>query len=331
MKLPSTSSSGKKAGAQPSSITVGKLLSMLGASDNALKLIPEDAEDIWLLYNVLLRVGDLVTCSTHRKVSVGNNNANVEKIRLTLCVAVESIEYDGEGSEIRLKGRNTTENEHVKLGAYHTLEIAPSRSLTIKKHEPWDDISLEKLREALDPAASADLAVVMITEGHAIVCLVGTNCTLTKAKIETSLPKKKGAAAMTGYEKAITGFYGRVYAAIIQHVDWDTVKCLVIAGPGFAKESLMTYINAESVKRQQEDAASKTLLLNKSKIVLASASTAYKHSIKEVLSSPEVAPKIKDTKAVQEARAMEDFLTMLGSEPARAMCVLDSCSFARTP
>jgi protein pelota len=91
----------------------------------------------------------------------------------------------------------------------------------------------------------------------------------------------------------------------------------VIAGPGFAKESLLAHINAESVKRQQ-DAASKALLLNKSKIVLATASTAYKHSIKEVLSSPDVLPRIQDTKAVQESRAMESFLTMLGSEPARA-------------
>lgn len=92
----------------------------------------------------------------------------------------------------------------------------------------------------------------------------------------------------------------------------------MIAGPGFAKDSLLSYIHEESVKRQQEE-GSKALLLNKSKIVVASASTAYKHSIKEVLSSPEVAPRIKDTKAVQEARAMESFLTMLGSEPARAM------------
>ena len=65
-----------------------------------------------------------MTASTYRKVTVGNS-ASVEKIRLTLCVTVESVDYDGEGQEIRLRGRNRTETEHVKLGAYHTLEIAP--------------------------------------------------------------------------------------------------------------------------------------------------------------------------------------------------------------
>jgi len=37
------------------------------------------------------------------------------------------------GSSIRLKGRNLTESEHIKLGAYHTLELEPSRAFTIHK------------------------------------------------------------------------------------------------------------------------------------------------------------------------------------------------------
>jgi len=42
------------------------------------------------------------------------------------------------------------------------------------------------------------------------------------------LPKKKGAAAMTNYEKSIATFYDRVYSAIVQHVDWDTVRHVVV-------------------------------------------------------------------------------------------------------
>ena len=68
MKLPS---SNKKAPhGQHSTVTLAKLGGMLSNNDNALKLIPEDAEDIWLLYNIL-RVGDAVSASTYRKVSVG--------------------------------------------------------------------------------------------------------------------------------------------------------------------------------------------------------------------------------------------------------------------
>lgn len=46
-------------------------------------------------------------------------------------------------------------------------------------------------------------------EGLANVCLVGASTTLVKAKIEASLPRKRGAAA-AGYDKALASFYDKV-------------------------------------------------------------------------------------------------------------------------
>lgn len=66
------------------------------------------------------------------------------------------------GQQIRLRGKNTTENEHVKLGAYHTLEIELQRPFSLYKQE-WDLLDLERIQQACDPAASADLAAVLIT------------------------------------------------------------------------------------------------------------------------------------------------------------------------
>jgi stalled ribosome rescue protein Dom34 len=66
------------------------------------------------------------------------------------------------GSSIRLKGRNLTESEHVKLGAYHTLELEPGRSFMLHK-ALWDGLDIERIRTATDPQASADLAALLIT------------------------------------------------------------------------------------------------------------------------------------------------------------------------
>src|SRR5690242_7239285 len=41
----------------------------------------------------------------------------------------------------------------------------------------------------------------------------------------------------------------QVFTAVVRHIDWSIVKCLVIAGPGFAKDSFKTYLDAEAVKR----------------------------------------------------------------------------------
>ena len=45
--------------------------------------------------------------------------------------------------------------------------------------------------QACDPTATADLAAVVMQEGIAHVCLVTSSMTLVRAKIETSIPRKR--------------------------------------------------------------------------------------------------------------------------------------------
>ena len=41
----------------------------------------------------------------------------------------------------------------------------------------------------------------------------------------------------------------QVYEAVVRHVDWEVVKCLVIAGPGFTNDSFKTFLDAEAVRQ----------------------------------------------------------------------------------
>lgn len=40
----------------------------------------------------------------------------------------------------------------------------------------------------------------------------------------------------------------QVFAAIVRHVDWDIVRCLVIAGPGFAKDEFREYLDKGGIR-----------------------------------------------------------------------------------
>lgn len=91
-------------------------------SNNAIVI----GEDLWHVYN-LIREGDNVSSVTQRKVT-RNARGDSEIVKLKLLVKVENVDFDSEGDEIRLKGRNLTESEHIRLGAYHTLSIIPNRS-----------------------------------------------------------------------------------------------------------------------------------------------------------------------------------------------------------
>ncbi|KAK9906404.1 hypothetical protein WJX75_001282 [Coccomyxa subellipsoidea] len=275
------------------------------------KLVPEEGEDMWHVYN-LIREGDRVTATTFRKIARDSGaGSESERVRIKLTVQVEGVDFDPEGQSIRLRGKNLTETEHVKLGAYHTLELEPQRAFTLEKAS-WDSLDIERIKQACDPAASADLAAVLITEGLANVCLVGSSTTVLKAKVEANLPRKRGAAA-AGYDKALESFFNKVLTAVTRHVDWTIVRCLVIAGPGFTKEEFRKYLDAEAVRRDIRD-----LITNKQKVITAHASSAYKHALREVLEAQGIASQIKDTKAAQEVSALAAFYAMLGQDSARA-------------
>uniref|UniRef100_A0A1B0G3D8 Pelota N-terminal domain-containing protein n=1 Tax=Glossina morsitans morsitans TaxID=37546 RepID=A0A1B0G3D8_GLOMM len=47
-------------------------------------------------------------------------------------------------SALRLKDRNIVENQYVKMGAYHTLDLELNRKFELRKRE-WDTVALERI------------------------------------------------------------------------------------------------------------------------------------------------------------------------------------------
>lgn len=276
------------------------------------KVVPEDSEDLWHAYN-LITEGDLVSSATVRKVQKETGGGKeAERVHLSLEIEVEAIEFDSTSSELRLRGKNVAESEHVKLGAYHTLVIELQRPFTLTK-ESWDSIDVERLRDACDPAASSDVAAVMLQEGLANVCLLGRSVTTVKARVETAIPRKRGAAG-SAYDKALQKFFEAVLQAVLRHVDFGIVRCLILASPGFTKDQFFEYMFLEATRRGLTN-----LLENRSRVVLVHASSGYKHALKEVLTVPAVMAQIRDTKAAREVHALQAFHAMLTEDSARAL------------
>nr|CAH7736337.1 unnamed protein product [Callosobruchus chinensis] len=280
--------------------------------DGSVALIPEEPEDMWHAYN-LIAEGDSVRSTTIRKVqtesSTGSSTSN--RVRTTLTISVENIDFDTQGCMLRLKGRNIEENQYVKMGAYHTLDLELNRKFILRKQE-WDSVSLERIEQASDPTKSADVAAVIMQEGLAYVCLITSSMTLVRAKIDVAIPRKRKGLVQQ-HEKALLKFYDQVMQAILRHVNFDIVKCVLIASPGFVRDQFYEYMFQTAVNTDN-----KLLLENKSKFMLVHSSSGFKHSLKEVLQDPSVMNKISDTKAASEVKAIETFYTMLQCEPAKA-------------
>lgn len=275
-------------------------------------LVPEEPEDMWHAYN-LIAEGDSVRASTIRKVQNESNtgSSTSSRIRTMLTISVETIDFDTQACVLRLKGRNISENQYVKMGAYHTLDLELNRKFDLSKPE-WDSISLDRIETACNVEKTADVAAVMMQEGLANIMLITASMSLVRTKIEQNIPRKRR-GDVKQHEKALVRFYDSVMQGILRHINFDIVKCILLASPGFVKDKFFEYMFQEAVKSDN-----KVLIENKSKFLLVHASSGFKHSLKEILADPVVMSKMQDTKALGEVKVLDTFYSILSSDPSRA-------------
>lgn len=93
-----------------------------------------------------------------------------------------------------------------------------------------------------------------LRSGTAAVCLLSEHMTTVRQRIETSVPRKRKGGT-SGHDKvcfsahyskvhgrahmqAMETFFNQVYQAILRLVPFQTLKAIVIASPGFTKDSV---------------------------------------------------------------------------------------------
>ncbi|KAG0255583.1 hypothetical protein DFQ27_006191 [Actinomortierella ambigua] len=275
-------------------------------------LIPEEFEDMWHAYN-LIQKHDQLRAVTIRRIQSESSTGSVEsqRIRLTLTISIDNVDFDTQVGMLRINGRVIVENPHVKLGTFHTIELELNRQFTLIKPE-WDIIALERVQEACDITKKADVAAVVCQEGLANVCLVTSSMTIIRQHIDCPVPRKRK-GSVTNYEKGMRRFFEQIYHAILRHIDFDIVKCVIIGSPGFVREQVYEFIFAEAVRTDN-----KTLMQNKSKFIMVHTSTGHKQALQEVMNDPAIKVKLADTKAAQEVQALDQFYEMMNMDPDRA-------------
>ena len=274
-------------------------------------LRPDTDEDLWHSFN-LLQKGDLVRCTTVRKVVKESNTGSTtsSKKRMMLTIKIDKIDFDTDVLEVRLSGTTQSESEHVRMGSFHTLTLEKNQNFSIEK-ESWDQIFLDILDEAANPERQAELAAVVMQPGLAHVCLVTGSLTVTKGRIETNIPKKRTGSSQQS--KATTKFYEAVYQSILRNVDFNKIKVILLASPGFTKDDFFSYLNTEAVRRDD-----KPFIQNKSKFVLCKASSGHKHALDEVFSDPAIMSQITETKVAKEVAVLNTFMRTMDTDPDKA-------------
>lgn len=98
----------------------------------------------------------------------------------------------------------------------------------------------------------------------------------------------------------MANFLQTVYTAILRLISYDSLKAVVIASPGFTKDTLYDYIFQQAVASNN-----KALLASRPKWVKVHSNTPHVHSLVEALRDPGVAKMLQGAKFAREGVALD--------------------------
>ena len=166
-------------------------------------VVMEESDDLWVLYN-LVDPDDTVRCGTLRKVTKSDRSGGKvasEKRRVTLSLRAISSEYDGIADVVRVSGVNVSENEWVKMGAHHTVEVGLRTKVSVTKAR-WETHHRAAVAKAGDAAARADVAALVMDADRGEARLYALTAALVKAVGAVDVAMPKGTKAAYGAKKA---------------------------------------------------------------------------------------------------------------------------------
>ncbi|THH10224.1 hypothetical protein EW145_g1470 [Phellinidium pouzarii] len=317
-------------------------------------LQPEEDEDMWHLYN-LIQQGDEVRAPAVRRVQTESATGSTDsrRVKTTLTLSVERMHFSpavsalntsasndaasgsngspssSQGATLSITGQVTVENQFVKMGAYHTLDLEVNRALRIVKTE-WDSIALSRVRESCEEGKGAEVGAIVCGEGTAAICLLSEHMTVIRQRVEVPVPRKR-TGSTTLHDKGLARFYETLYQSFLRHISYSSLRAIIIASPGFVKDAIYDYIFAQATKENN-----KALLQSKNKFLRVHVSSPHVHSLMEVMKSPEIVSQLKETKFAREGIMLDRlelvfpllFHKMLGVDEMRAWYGPDHVAFA---
>jgi len=122
----------------------------------------------------------------------------------------------------------------------------------------------------------------------------------------------------------LSSFFQKILDAITSSINFDVVKCIVVASPGFTKDQFGDFLANNTSNNKHYEIVRKNL----NKFVYVHSSSGYKQAIQEILAKPEILNQIKNTKASDDILVMENLNNVLAKDMERVVFGLKSILIA---
>ncbi len=260
------------------------------------KVVPESADDLWHLYNVVYRNDEVYARTTREMKPDGKYErpGRDERVSLFLGVKVETVGWDKLLGRLRIHGTICDAPETVPTGAHHTLSVTLNTPITVVKNE-WAKHHLDRLQRASRASEKPLIVVSIDDEGYAIATTAQYGI---EERIEERV-KLPGKLEGDKRETAKSEYFRRVLKSLRQV--WSSGHCpIVLIGAGFVKNDFARFLENEV-----GDVA-------KSVLDVKSVNNGGVAGIYEALRSGVLLKAMKRLRVAEETKVIEEVLEKLG-------------------
>ena len=261
------------------------------------RIVPQSLDDIWHLYNVILR-NDEVQGRTTREVKVDDRYARPQRgkrVSVLLGVKVEKVAWDRSLNRLRIHGIvcKAPEDLNVK-GSHHTINITVNQPVTIVKSK-WLKHEIDRLKRASKTVTAPIILASIDDEGYCLVVLRQYGIDV-KVEAKTKLPGKFEPEKRT---QATREFFNDTLKTLRQV--WIKLRSpIVIIGLGFTKGHFAKFV------RDHDSEIAEAV------IDVKGVNSVGVAGIHEALRSGVLTTAIKQMRVAEEAKVMEEVLSRLG-------------------
>jgi protein pelota len=244
-----------------------------------IKIKVENSQDLWYLSKVI-REKDLISGQSFRAVKFEKEE---ERKPVFIKIEAETIDFKQKPLSLRITGKiiEGKPEEFIQKGKYHSIEITKDYIVTIEK-EQWMEHELEIIKSAIEDSRRRAAMLLLIDETKAL--LIDITPYGFEEKFETSFPSGK-----RHKQEELEKIKIKLYKEIMQSLDKNAI--IIIAGPGFEKETMNDFLKQHGYKTK-----------------LADASYAEISSLRELVEKGVIDEVIGEARIIKEAKLVDEVL-----------------------
>lgn len=161
------------------------------------KVMPESLDDLWHLYNVILKRDEVYARTTRQVKADGQYErpTKAKRVPVNLGVQVEKMYWDKVLNRLRINGIVIDAPEKLSInGSRHTLDVTVNKPVTVVKKR-WQKHELDRIKRASKITAAPLTIISMDDEEYCVAVLreYGIDVKMgERLKLQESLSQKNG-------------------------------------------------------------------------------------------------------------------------------------------